>query len=152
SSFVVTGGTLTLPGIASFTAPSSIGDWHWYATGSGSKLNFPNLTTIGTLTNSWLLIDAKQGGEIDLPLLATVTNTRPVSFLADGAGSKIDLSSLATFNGFAGYAALIDTNGATVVAPILTSMVGIQVTVDGSGTIATSQWQSFDTVTLNVSG
>ena len=94
------GAALTLPAITTVTAPNGNGDWHLYATDWGSTLSLPNLTTIGTLVNNSMYVTANEGGEVLLPALTTVTNSRPVQFEATSGGSLLDLSALASFSGY----------------------------------------------------
>ena len=145
------GATLSLPEATGYALPSG-GNAQLFATGVGSTLSLPNLTTIGTLTN-WLYIEASQGGHIALPILNSVPNSYPVVFSADGNGSQLDLSALPTFTGYqTGYSALTVTDGATLLAPNLSSFTGVNITLDGTGAIATSQWQSLNDVSLTVNG
>ena len=148
--YVNNGASLTLPAVTSITAPNGNGDWHLYAADWGSTLSLPNLTTIGTLADNSMDVTASFGGEVLLPALTTVTNSRPVQFEATNGGSLLDLSSLASFSGFVGNSALTVTVGGTVLAPLLTSFTGVNITLDGTGAIATSQWQSFNAVNLTI--
>ncbi len=96
------------------------------------------MTGLGQL-QTWLYLEAKQGGQLLLPALATVTSTSQyLQILADGAGSKIDLSDLTSLAVQQGD--LTVTNQATVLDPKLTSLTNVSVTLDGTGTMAVSQW------------
>ena len=68
----------------------------------------------------------------------------------------MDISSLAAFYGTTSYgeSTLQVTNGATLLDGDLTTFNTVNVTLDGTGTVATSQWTSlnFDTLTVNKSG
>ncbi len=150
--FAGSGGSLTLAGVTSYDAPNGGGDWYLEASGAGSTLDLPNLTTIGTLTGSTLHIEAMQGGQVGLPKLNSISNTRPVQFTADGGGSQIDLSALTTFDGYPGNGALDATDGATVDDGNLTSLDEITVTLDGTGSLATAQWSTFTHGAINATG
>ena len=145
------GATLSLPNATTFSAPNGNGDWHWDATGANSVLSLPNLTTIGTLANNWMLISATQGGEIDLSSLNSVSSSRPVQITADGSASTIDLSSLATLKGLPGYGLITVTNGATLADANLTSLDGVNVTVDNCSTWDYSQISSYTNGTMSIS-
>src|SRR5208282_578338 len=59
---------------------------------------------------------------------------------------------LTSFDGYTGYAQLYVTGSGTVLAPVLTTFTGVSIDLDGTGTIATSQWSSLIGGSLTVSG
>ena len=101
SSFQVSGGgSLTLPVLTSYTGILGTLDT-WQATGAGSVLSLPTLTTITEDTtngNSWTQVQALAGGSVQLPLLTRVGNG-PVLLESDGAGSQLNVSALPSFQG-----------------------------------------------------
>ncbi len=120
------------------------------ANGSGATLSLPALTGLGPL-QTWLYLEAKQGGQLLLPALATVTSTSQyVQIIADGAGSQIDLSDLTSLAVQQGD--LTVTNQATVLDPKLTSLTNVSVSLDGTGTMAVSQWTTLTDTSVEVTG
>ena len=87
-----------------------------------------------------------------LPALTSVTATsQSLQILADGAGSKIDLSGL-TSVASGNVSDLSVTNQATVLDPKLTSLTDMSVTIDGTGTMAVGQWTTLTTTSVEVTG
>ncbi len=150
-----TGGSLTLPAVTSFdnSNDQSLDGNAFASTGTGSVLDLPALATVAP-QEDYLEIDAYAGGETLIPTLTSITNTLPglsdFEINADSPGSEIDLSSLATINVNPG--SLSVTNGATVLDGKLTSVTGLNVSLDGTGTLATAQISSFSGGSLTVSG
>src|SRR5262249_5005233 len=111
---------------------------------AGSKLSLALLNTLGQVA---LRIWAFKGGEVDLPMLATITSTsqalKNVDIEAAAAGSKIDLSGLTSFTAATVLpSASTVTTQATSPDPKLTTFNGVAVTLDGTGVVSTSQWTS----------
>ncbi len=93
------GVTLDLSGVTSYdTNGGGNGVRANSSEGAGTKIDLSNLSTVigGSFIRRWEN-SATDGGEIDLSALAEVTSGS-VSFVADGAGSLIDLSVLQTIN------------------------------------------------------
>ncbi len=135
------GATLTLQDLTSYSNPSG-GTTYFQATGAGSTLSLPALASLGTV-NNYLYVQALQGGQTDLLSLAAITSTSPyVQVESNGSGSTIKLSALTSFAGSSGYARLTVTASGTVLDGDLTSLGGVDVTLDGTGILATSQWTS----------
>ena len=133
SAIAQAGGSLTLPAVTSYSNPSGSSSNDFQATGTGAKVNLPALTSLGALQN-WLYIEAQQGGQTLLPLLDSLaSNSDYLQIIADGASSKIDLSALTTLP-VANTGDLSVTNQATVLDPKLTSISGVAITLDGTGT------------------
>ena len=68
--------------------------------------------------------------------------TLPFNSTANGSGSQLNLSALTSFTAGTGSSTLAVTDSGSVLAGNLTSFSDVQITLDGSGTIATSQWSS----------
>ena len=112
------------------------------ATGVNSVLDLSALTTLGSMSNYWHA-DALAGGTVNLSGLTTINGPNAgVQFTADGSGSQLNLSALTSFTGNGGSSTFEVTDSATALASSLTTVSGLQITLDGSGTIATSQWSS----------
>ena len=98
SLWVRDGGTLTLPGITSYTADSLDFFPSLKAEGEGSLLDLSSMTNLvgSTFINDALLLQTKDGGELRLPGLSSI-ELGFVQIEAEGTGSYIDLTSLADF-------------------------------------------------------
>jgi hypothetical protein len=94
-------------------------------------------------------LTASAGGTLSFPGLTSVSGASNLSIVAEGANSEIDLSSLTRFVR-GGIDSLSVTNGGTVLDGSLTTIESLRVTLDGTGTLATSQWGTltYDTITL----
>ncbi len=151
SAIAQVGASLTLPAVTSYSNPAGSSSNEFQATGTGAIVNLPALTSLGSLQN-WLYIEAKQGGQTLLPALdALASNSDYLQIDADGSSSKIDLSALTSLP-VANSGDLSVTNQATVLDPKLTSLTNVSVTLDGTGTIATSQWASLTDDSLTSPG
>ncbi|HEV3312010.1 MAG TPA: CARDB domain-containing protein, partial [Chloroflexota bacterium] len=147
------GATLSLAKLTSYDNPTG-SPTYLESTDAGSVLNLPALIGLGNVTGS-LEIDASGGAQTLLPGLASIDTTsqavQNVDVDADGAGTEIDLSGLAEFNCQAG--SLTVTSGATMLLNTsLTSLSGVNVTLDGTGTIATDHWTSITDGGLTITG
>ncbi len=149
------GATLTLPQLTTYAIPDSSYESSLEATGTGSVLNLQGVTSFGTL-ESPLYIEAETGGEVLLPSVTAIDTTQTqqqVAVEADGAGSEIDLSAVTSFTSTsASGSELSVTDGATVLDGSLTSLSGVTVLLDGTGTLAINQWSSFTSGTLTITG
>ena len=152
SSFLVqSGGSVTAPNLTSFNATAN--NTIFEATGVGSTLNLPGLVALGNMTQFWQ-VEAFAGGTVELPGLGTVNQPNAnIQFNADGTGSQLVLSSsLTSFTGGGGSSELKVTNGGAITAPALASFTNINIILDGTGTVSTSQWASIAGGSLTVSG
>ena len=150
SLYAENGATLDLSALGSFSNPLASVFPTFEAIGAGSVLDLPALSTVGLLANE-LQIDASAGGQILLPSLPSLrTTTQSVTVTADGAGTEIDLSGMTSFSSPGGY--LQATNRATILDGMLTKLSGINVTLDGTQTMATSQWTSLTAGSLSITG
>ncbi len=136
--------------MSSFSSPLASAFPTFEASGAGSVLNLPALASVGSLANE-LQIDAMQGGQILLPSLPSLSDaTQPIAVTADGTGTEIDLSDMASFSSPGG--SLQATNEATILDGKLTELDGINVTLDGTQTMATTQWTSLTAGSLLITG
>jgi len=108
------------------------------ADGAGSRLVFPAALSISGSNgiSDDFFLRATNGGQLEFPIATEVTSGA-VIFIADGAESRIDLTSLVTFSGntfttLSGFRAL---NGGEVESPALTSVVAGEITSDLPGAI-----------------
>ena len=153
SSLYVSGGaTVSLPQLTSYNNTASFGTANLEATGSGSTLSFSALTSLATVgpvyTNS-IDIEALQGGQVLLPTLGSVSPANSnVSLIATGSGSQIGVAALMQFNAFDGD--LKVTSGGTILDSSLTTLRNVNVTLDGTGTLATNQWTALTGSSLTI--
>ena len=142
ASFVVRDGvTLALPSATTYAGANSTLE----ANGDGSRLDLSSITTLsGGGFIDTLFIKATDGGTLDLSNATAVTGGA-TNVSAQGAGSVVDFSSLTTFSDTNGNraSAMTATQGGSIVAPVLTALAAVNLTIDGSGTISTSQIQSY---------
>ena len=138
SSLVAEGGaTLSLPNLTTYTQG---GNATFEATGVNSLLNLSALTTVGSLFG-WT-VDALAGGTVNLSGLSTIDDPGAnLHFGANGTGSQLNLSALTSYTG-SNDSDLAVTGSGTVMASSLTAFSGVQITLDGTGVVATSQWVS----------
>ncbi len=172
ANFTASGGsTLALPGVVRYAVDTSGSSQfrRWRATGSGSVLSMPNLQSIEGADDydGELSVDAAAGGRIALPALKAMTDanrgdTRQRKFLlsADGANSRLELNQLQSIvdlnvapnSGFnqGEYSIVRWTNGGDVVAPVLASIHGVDITFEGVGSILASQLTHVTDSRINV--
>ena len=150
TSIDVTGGTTTLSGVTEVSVASGE-QAVLQATGSGATLSLPTLTSLGSL-QATLYFKPSNGGQLLLPALSSVSSTNQhLQILAAGAGSEVDLSALTSLApGFLGEFSVTDQ--ATVLDPKLTSLTNEKVTLDGTGTMAVSQWTTLTDTSIDVTG
>ncbi len=135
------GGKLVLTGVTTFDPLGN--DVTFGATGTNSLLSLPNLATLEASSYYYggLNFSATSGGLIDLPLLASISTGDSVSIIADGASSAVDAPILTTYD--TSYADLQVTDSGTVeLSAALTSLTGVTLVLDGTGTIDESQFTS----------
>ncbi len=130
SIYVYGGGSLTLPAVDSYT-DNNYG--YEYLQAYQPNLYYGQTPTVGVLS---------------LPNLTSISGEY-VHVLALGTGSEIDLPALTSFD-LSYDGALSVTNGATVNDGNLTSLTDVAVTLDGSGTLAVSQWTTLTNGSLTV--
>ncbi len=86
--------------------------------------------------------EALAGGTLNLSGLATIDQPNEnVVIDAEGSGSQLNLSALTSFIG-GGTSGFAVTTSGTALASSLTSFTDVQITLDGTGTVATNQWSS----------
>ena len=153
SLYAEAGATLSLPNLTSFTETNS--DSTFEATGLSSVLNLSALTTLGSMTGTWN-VDALAGGTVNLSGLTAIDQPNAsVLFEADGSNSLLNISEVTSINagGSSPQSDLQVTDSETVDAPVLITFVDTDITLDGTGSIATSQWTNFvDGGTITVTG
>ena len=139
ANFEVSGGaTLSLPQLASYTQP--VGCCYTgtlEATGAGSLLSLTGLTSIADTSSGSTLVEALQGGDVELPALTTSTGN--VTYQTDSSTSNtIDLPLLASLtNG------TLNDAGGTVTVPVLTTASGANFYVSNGLTLNLPELTSY---------
>jgi hypothetical protein len=152
------GGALTVTaGSSTLNGPLSIAAGSLTATGSGVSF-----TANGTTTFSNGSIGASNGAQLSLPALTGIGTSTAVSLSAAGSDSVLSVPALTTINGgnswshmgfvHALYSTLSATNGGTVLDGALTSLNGVYLPLNGTGTLAISQWTAFTDGQAVISG
>src|SRR5262249_61814493 len=123
--------------------------------------------TNGTNYDTNLTIKALAGGTINLSAATQIVdpaagdqNYRAINVSADGAGSVVNLAAVTSFvDNYAGsstggnrFSTLTATRGGTVQAPLLATLTGVAVTLDGTGSLATAQLTALTTDAVTLSG
>ena len=99
------------------------------------------------------MFEALAGGTVTFTGLKTI-DTGTVVLEADGASSVLNISALTSFTEANGWtnSTLQATNGGTVEDGSLTSLTGVNLTIDGASTIATAQITSYTGGSISISG
>ncbi len=140
------GGMVSLPGATVYNGAGSV-SLTVRATGAGSRVDLSNVTQwrgAGSAANSsWVSVEALDGGSVDLRQVAQFA-TGNSRFLAQGAGSEINLSALTSFTGARNDANILEADtGATITAPSLTNLDGVTLRLSGNGTLPTAHVSTF---------
>ena len=137
---------MTLPNVVSDSVSNSYFGSGFAAYGSGSSLNLPALASFSALFGS-LSITATSGGQVSLPLLSNVTGSS-LQLDVEGTGSQIDVSQLSGLNSGSSITDL--SSGSLLFPTTITSLEGVSVTVDGTGTLDPGQFSSLTDGRLTV--
>ncbi len=156
------GATLTLPAVSTLDAGYNFLST-WSVSGPGSQLIFPELMTMipGADRGDQLAVNASLGGVVRLPKLISIIDPtqgdfgdRLISFVANGAGSFIDLPSLETFidrdpnnnnisNGTLSRGGLIKAEaGGEISMPSLNHIQFVRIAVDNQSILNVAALQS----------
>ncbi len=163
SLYAEAGATLSLPQLISYIGganySSTIEATGTSGSGSPSEVSMSSLTTLtGGSGFGITSIDAMAGGVVSLPALTSVPEG-DISIYANGTGSTVSVPVLASISYNPSYGTYYNSTinssnaaGGTIVDPLLTSLTQTNVTIDGTGTIATGQIATIIGGTLTVSG
>ncbi|HEX3727966.1 MAG TPA: hypothetical protein VHV08_17060 [Pirellulales bacterium] len=149
---VAGGGNLNLSSVTSYS--NSAGYYTLEATGAGSTLSLPALTTLATSGNNQVNIIALSGGHVTFAALTSVT-TGPVYFESSGASSQIDVSALATLHGTVGNndSTIEVQTGGTFLHGAITTMDRVDLKLDDStSSLAFSALTSLTNDNITVAG
>lgn len=142
SVFATNGAVVTFPGIAAYESGPQ--NQTLQASDFGSKLSFPNLTSLkGSGSFNQLRVYALAGGRFELPVLAAY-DSGSLDAKADGGGSVLDVGALQYIAPSADLANLSVSNGGNVVAPQLTKLNRAILTVSSGGVLPMAQISNID--------
>jgi hypothetical protein len=157
SLFVVSGGAaVSVPNLAAYASAPGV-DGGFQATGTNTALSLAGLTTVSvdtTTSNSLVQIQAASGGNVELPSLKTVSGGA-AEVMTDGAGSALDVSLLSSFTrntDFAVVSEVVVTHGGTLKDPALTILNGVDIMLDGTGTVPLNQIARLNNGAVSLSG
>ncbi len=121
---------------------------NWTVNGPGTVFSLPALTNITGQPCNFPAMQAQAGGQILASNLLAI-QAGPLAFAADGAGSLIDLSSLASCAGQSGYLVTFEaSSGGSIKMPVNPGGPLVGVTVNPGGTVPTSQLRMLNSLTL----
>ena len=120
----------------------------------GGSLALPAVTTMSIDPNLYgpTELEVGYGDRLSLPNLTGISGGNPVTIAASGTGGEIDLPELTSIVLDTNDGDFSDTGGGTIEDPNLTSLSGVRVTLDGTGTVQTSQWQTLTNGGLAIDG
>ncbi|MEL6104395.1 MAG: CARDB domain-containing protein, partial [Planctomycetota bacterium] len=163
---VGSGATIHLPGITSYRhlGDASSVRRSWNASGAGSRIELPDLASIvgGTGFANEHAIAATGGGIISLPAVEQILDPdqgdlrfRAFQITASESGSEIHLDSLTAIVDRAGAdaASVIDASvGGVIVAPALTHLRGVDLTIDTATDVPVANFVDVDDSSILVDG
>lgn len=131
------GAVLSLPGVTTYT-PNFSSDRFIRANGLGSRADLSNVQSLSgnRFGSRNLFIQAQNGGRVEMADAGPAIVGGRITIDANGLGSVVDLSSV---SGIQATGTLRATNGGTVRMPDLTQLDGMQIEVDDTGDLETSQ-------------
>ncbi len=150
------GGSLALPDLTTYTESNANASVTLQATGTGSVISLPALTSFEITSNDNGNVDfeALEGGNLLLSALTALSdpgNGYP-TVESDGSDSEIDLSSVQSFTTDNGLGQLTVTNSGTLLTGQLRTLNGVNVTVDDTAIWSTSSITSSSNGTYTLVG
>ncbi|MFO0899491.1 MAG: PEP-CTERM sorting domain-containing protein [Pirellulales bacterium] len=128
----VNGGQIALPLVTSYTGPTQY-NGHFEAFGGGSLIDLTAITAFAGGNGRSAQVFASFGGKVDLKN-APEFSGGAIDLRANGANSVIDLSALQAWTHTGGDTSrLWAQNGGKVLSPNLTSIVDVEIHVEGAG-------------------
>ena len=141
------GATLSLPGVVSYQAGCA--NVTWQASGAGSVLELPGLTSLqGASCGGSLSMQALSGGQVLLTNVLTVP-AGTVSVQAQGSNSLVAVTMLTTNTGLLNVSA---SGGGSVSLPDLANGGVANLALAAGGFISTAQFTNINGANLSVSG
>jgi hypothetical protein len=133
---VLNGGRLTLGNVTELASRPEA-NLTFSAFGAGSVLSLPNVTRLAADSIHGLRLQAGEGGQIQLPKLAT---PQPLELFAEGTGSLIDLSAMTGTLGQMARRSYVEVrDGASILLPNVTAMENVRLIIRRTGSVPTSQ-------------
>jgi Ca2+-binding RTX toxin-like protein len=143
ANFDVTGASLTVPMLTSYTGGGHFVTTTLSASGTDSLLSLPELATLSVSTAyaAAVQVESSSSGDIELPLLTQVEGS--VSLTSTGADSVLNLAALQSLTGIGGSQSLAVTQGGVVNDPMLTTFANATITTDPTATLTVPANQTF---------
>jgi RHS repeat-associated protein len=148
----MTGGTLTASGAAAVVTASgmtTVSGASLFATGGGS-LSLPGLTSYTSSTITTLQADGA-GSVLDLSFLTAITQSDYAHINAT-RGGEVKLSALTSLSSPGNYLQIVDTGGSTLLDTNVTSLSKVTITTDGTDLHVADSWTQFTGGQLTVTG
>jgi hypothetical protein len=140
------GSVLSLPRVRSYA--SLFQNSGFGASGAGSRIVLPNLTNM--TSGGWgMSLSAYSGGRVELGALQGLDSDMSVIVMANGSGSVVDLSAVASMDTVNGYLEVTAQSNGTVLLPQLVDGAMVQLTMRSGGTVPTGQWTRLWRLTLD---
>jgi RHS repeat-associated protein len=156
SLYAKAGATLSLPDLMSYAQANCCNATTLQASGPNSVLSLASVKTVSVTGALFAGVQVQATGGAHVDLGSANEFLGAVSVTSDGAGSQIDLSDLTEFSASPGSTAnsgsLSITNKGAVVDPKLASLNAVNVTLDGTGTLAVSQWTTLTAGSIKATG
>ncbi len=111
-----------------------------------------SLTVNGAVTLTGGDVSVGNGGQLGLTGLTSISSADSVDITATGSTSAINLSGLTSWSTTNVQSSLSVTDGASVDDVNLTTLNGVDVSLDGTGMLAVSQWLSVTDGELDITG
>jgi hypothetical protein len=143
------GGTLSLPSLGSYVKTECAGPT-WQVSGAGSVLDLAGLTNLVVESCNGLFVQALAGGQVVLTNVTSLDG--PVSVLADGSGSVVNLSRLVAVTGTNGSASFTAQNEGSVLLPLLAVSQGASFVAGPASVLVLPSLPTMENGSLTLSG
>jgi hypothetical protein len=149
ASFEATGGArIVLPNLTTYSKGASCIAASWRATGAGSALEFPGLSTLTGGSCAGLEVQAASGGTVTLAGLTTVTEG-VLTFVANGSNSVVNLAVLTQNLATARILSFQARDGGAIAIPQFPGGPTARVTLESGGVIPVGQLRELDGFTVS---
>ncbi len=142
------GGVLRLPNLIRHQQAPDCSVSTWEVNGAGSELDLSDLTHLTGNACGDLRIQALAGGRMNLASLELIQEGS-VTFVADGAGSRMDLTALERSDATSRPVAMEARNGGVNSMPHMTGGATVSVTVQSNGVISVAALQRLNRIVAN---
>ncbi|MBI1176792.1 hypothetical protein GC207_05060 [bacterium] len=120
----------------------------WTVTGSSSALNLPNFATLSGPDCGWQTMRASAGGSLTMTNLSAITDG-VVYFIADGAGSTIDLNGLTSSSTATHLVSFEVRNEGAILMPEFPGGPAVTVTLKSAGQMPVTQLKQLSGFTVD---